>query len=186
MSDLQQLISMLPPGKITEISGPNESAKTTLALKIVKAMQEESKSVFYIDADFKANIPYFDKHINSDIIYYCLHNKPDEILNILQPIQKNHLLDFLVVDSISNMNGSTREIKTFITKLSQIIYRAKCPCIVINQLRYFNGQDVPMYDDILNMYSSLRLNTEMVDDNINITVRRCKQSVYTNSFLIAL
>jgi archaellum biogenesis ATPase FlaH len=179
-------INSLPAGKLIEISGKEDSYKTTIMLKAMEEFIERDKVVVYIDADYKSNIDYFSQYVNMDNVYLCQSNKPESVLSMLNTILQTGVVDLVILDSLGNIDGTTVQVKKFISQLSVLIHKAKCRCIIVNQLRYKDQQLIPMYNDSMHLYCSMRYNAVLQEDAVTLNLRRTQGREAINTYLIAL
>lgn len=102
--DLATGISGFPRGRIVEISGPESSGKTLLALYVVAEAQRQGLEVAFIDAEHALNVELAPK-IGVDI-GRLLISQPDggeQALEIVEELCKGGGMGLIVVDSVAGL-----------------------------------------------------------------------------------
>jgi recombination protein RecA len=178
----------LPKGRITELFGPEQTAKTTLALTVIANIQKEGGTGAIIDVEHAIDIAYA-KAIGVDVTKLLI-SQPDsaeQALEIAEALVRGGV-DCVVLDSVA-MLVTEAEIKGDMTdmqyaptarlmgkalrKLMAPIDKANCVFILINQLRdkiggYGNPEVTPGGRSIKYMSSvriDLRRKEQIKDDD---------------------
>lgn len=160
-------------GKIVEISGANNSYKTSCVLSIARSILNNSKDtiILYIDCDSHLRQKYLNDY-SIDIERFIVVNMSDknDILELIQNIVSENIGNIVIfIDTVSSLKLNTpyRELKSFIIKLIKIIYNKNVAVFAINQYRY--NPKIKAYDSFcapcFEMYSSLRMNIVKVNQN---------------------
>jgi recombination protein RecA len=97
----------IPRGRITEIYGPNQAGKTTLALQIAANVYRSGGAVIYVDAEYALDVPYalmlgLDV-ADPDRFLLVQPGYGEEAFNALWKFLKNGLVDLVVIDSYPMM-----------------------------------------------------------------------------------
>lgn len=170
----------LPLGKITEIFGPESSAKTSMAMHFAAQAQKQGKIVCYIDAEIGFDYK-FAKQVG-------LSTKPDKFV-LVQPQYGEEALDIclemlgvenmgvIVIDSVpalvprsvvegnvgdSHIGLLARMLSQFCPMIIKKLDEANCAVIFINQIRekigvMFGSPETTPGGRALKFYSSMRM-----------------------------
>ena len=141
----------LPRGRIVEISGPESSGKTTLALNVVAQAQKQGGKAAFIDAEHAMDPQYAAKlGVN---IHELLISQPDsgeDALNILESLVRSGMISVVVVDSVAaltpraelegemgeqHVGRQARMMGQALRKLTAIAAQTQTLIIFINQIR---------------------------------------------------
>lgn len=176
--DIALGIGGLPRGRICEVSGPESSGKSTLALHVVANAQKAGGVAAYIDAEHALD-PAYAKQIGVDI-NSLLISQPDngeEALNIADALARSNAVDLIVVDSVAAlvpkaelegeigdqfMGLQARLMSQALRKLTATLSKSNTCAIFINQIRekigvvYGNPETTPG-GRALKFYASVRL-----------------------------
>jgi recombination protein RecA len=185
------LADVLPKGKLIEICGDQSGGKTTLALKLINKCQQDGGVAVYIDVDYKVNPGYFAKIINIDETYVHQCKDVEALYEHLTSLLSTRMVDIIVIDSIGSLSGKkgiSNEVKSFIMKLSALVFKYDCAGVIINQYRFKDGVEVPMYNELMSLYSSLRLTVTETEDQetLHIQVKKSKLKVEVTDFQLSV
>jgi len=171
-------VAGLPQGRIIEISGPEASGKTILALSTIGQAQRAGKVAAFIDAEY-ALTPDWVRSIGVDFDNLLI-TQPDsgeKALSIMKYLIESGGVDIIVLDSVAalvtqreidgdmdanHMALTARLMSLALKKLTPIVSKSHCCCIFINQLRdnvgqMFGNKEVTPGGKALKFYSSVRL-----------------------------
>jgi recombination protein RecA len=182
-----ELRECLKPCKIIEIQGEESTGKTTLALKLAKAIQDAEGLVIYVDVDHKLNLDLCKQLVDIDNLYILESNTTEEILELLNRFSSLNIVSAVIIDSVGSLRGlrdTSKEVSRFLTELSMIITKAKAACILINQYRFFNNAVMPMYDKIMNLYTSVRVRTDYIDEEYTSTVLKNRLQSFSSKYAL--
>lgn len=94
----------IPLGKLTEISGPAESGKTSLALSIVAQANRLGLTCAWIDADHTFDLGYARKRgVLPDRVLYSDPPDAEQALGILEALVRTADLGLIVLDSANGL-----------------------------------------------------------------------------------
>src|SRR4029079_11919725 len=176
-------IGGVPPGRITEIYGPESSGKTTLCLHLVANVQRAGGVAAYVDAEHALDIEYAKK-LGVDI-ENLLVSQPDtgeQALEIVEILVRSGAVDLVVVDSVaalvpkaeiegemgdSHMGLTDPRVSHALRKLAGAINRSNGAVVFINQLRekigvMFGNPETTTGGKALKFYASLRLDIRRI------------------------
>jgi recombination protein RecA len=179
----------VPKGRITEISGEENSGKTTLAAEITKAFQHEEERVLYLDYEHSVDLGFFKKigvEISNEA--YFLYEQPfslDEGVETILKLVRTGEIGLLIIDSIAAMvpkqelEGEftdqtialqARLISRFCRDLIGPLGSTNTAAIFINQTRSkiggFSPQPNPQITcggNAIKFYSSIRFTTKRIE-----------------------
>ena len=181
--DLALGIGGLPKGRIIEVSGPESSGKTTLALQVVASAQKKDGICAFIDAEHALD-PVYAKNLGVDVDK-LLVSQPDageQALEIADTLVKSGAVDVLVVDSVaalvpkaelegdmgdSHMGLHARLMSQALRKLTSSISRSNAMVIFINQIRMkigvmFGSPETTTGGNALKFYASVRVDIRRI------------------------
>ena len=170
-----------PRGRIIEISGPESSGKTTLAIHAIAEAQKLGGIAAIIDAEHAFD-PTYAQALGVDISRLWISQPDDgeQALDIAEQLIRSSAVDILVVDSVAALTpkaeiegemGDTqvglhaRLMSRAMRKITAAVSRSKTCCIFINQLRMkissgyspTGPSEVTTGGNALKFYSSVRL-----------------------------
>ena len=171
-------------GRILEISGPESSGKTTVALHVVAEVQKSGGIAGYIDAEHAMD-PAYAKAVGVDIdnLYISQPNNGEQALEIAETMVRSGAIDIVIVDSVaalvpraeiegemgdSHMGLQARLMSQALRKLTGITNKSNCTVIFINQLREkigvtFGNPETTTGGRALKFYSSVRIDIRKSD-----------------------
>ena len=182
--DLALGIGGLPTGRIIEISGPEASGKTTLALHAVASAQKAGGDAAYIDVEHALE-PGYAQALGVDI-NSLLISQPDtgeQALDIAESLVRSGAVDVVVIDSVAALiprvelegevgdtvvGALARLMSQAMRRLAGAISKNNCTVIFINQLRqkigvmYGNPETTPG-GLALKYYSSVRIDVRRIE-----------------------
>ena len=149
--DLALGIGGWPRGRIVEISGPESSGKTTVALHAIASCQQAGGAAAFIDAEHALD-PIYAEKLGVDInnLYVSQPDDGEQALNIADELVRSAALDLIVIDSVaaltpraeldgemgqSSVGVQARLMSQALRKLTGIISKSNTCVIFINQIR---------------------------------------------------
>ena len=202
--DLALGIGGLPRGRIVEISGPESSGKTTLALHCVAEGQKMGGNAAFIDVEHALD-PVYAAALGVDVDS-LLVSQPDtgeQALEITEALVRSNAIDVIVVDSVaalvpraeiegemgdSHVGLQARLMSQALRKLAGAISKSNCVAIFINQLRekvgvVYGNPEVTPGGRALKFYSSVRIDVrkkEVIKNGTDIIGSHTKVKVVKN------
>lgn len=104
-------LTMIPRGRVTQIQGPLAVGKTTLALNMIKGINQKGHSVFYVDSEASLN-PELLAKMEIEPELFMLYNKSAYIEDIYDEVVKavdSGLYDMVILDSLASTTFKTEE-----------------------------------------------------------------------------
>jgi recombination protein RecA len=173
----------IPRGRVIEISGPESSGKTTLALHVVAQAQKAGGIAAFIDAEHALD-PSWAKKLGVDL-ETLLVSQPscgEEAMHITEMLIKSNAVDVIIVDSVaalvprkelegeigdSHVGLQARLMSQSLRKLTGVIAKAKTSVIFINQIRekigvMFGSPETTPGGRALKFYSSCRIDVRRI------------------------
>lgn len=183
------ILDCLPQGRIVEIVGGQSSGKTTLSLKLIKQIQNKQSVGIFIDADHKLNVGYFENYVDVNSMYFYQPRTTQEILEVIKPLLETKMIGIIVIDSLGALHGendTSREVKNFIMELARLCYKYNCTGVLLNQYRFWDGKEVPMYNETVGMYASVRCVAKETDgaNKVELEVKTSKMHFQTRQYTI--
>ena len=197
-------IGGLPRGCIIEISGPESSGKTTLALHVVAEAQKAGGIAAYIDAEHALDAIYAEKlGVTIDDLFVSQPDSGEQALEICESLVRSNAVDIVVVDSVAaltpraelegDMGDSlpglqARLMSQALRKLTAIVGRSNTCLVFINQIRekigvMFGSPETTTGGRALKFYSSVRIDirrTGQIKDGEEIVGNRTKVKISKN------
>jgi recombination protein RecA len=97
-------IGGIPRGRITEISGPSDSGKSTIALHIVAEAQKRSGIAVYVDVDRDLSLRYAEGiGVNLDSLYAIFPDCTENIITYIETLAKTNMVDVIIIDSVGSI-----------------------------------------------------------------------------------
>lgn len=171
-------IGGFPRGRIIEISGPESSGKTTLALHTIAEAQKKDGLCAFIDAEHALDPEYAKRlGVKTEDIFVSQPSDGEQALEILESFVRSGKFDVVVVDSVAaltpraeiegqmgdqQVGRQARLMSQAMRKLVAIVSTSNTVVIFINQIRlsigiaYGNPEYTPG-GKALKFYSSVRL-----------------------------
>ena len=177
-------IVCVPKGRIIEISGPESSGKTTLALHILAQAQKMGGEVAFVDAEHALDPVYAAAlGVDTDSMLVSQPDTGEQALEITDALVRSGAVDAVVVDSVAALTpraeiegemGDTfvglqaRLMSQALRKLAGTINKTNCVVIFINQLRMkigvmYGNPETTTGGNALKFYSSVRLDVRRVE-----------------------
>lgn len=173
----------LPRGRIVEVSGPEASGKTTLALHVVAQAQKAGGVCAFVDAEHALN-PDHARRIGVSLEDLVL-SQPDsgeQALEICEQIVRSGGADVVVVDSVAalvpeaelrgemgdaHMALQARLMSQAMRKITGVVAQQKCLVIFVNQIRMkvgvmFGSPEVTPGGNALKFAASVRLDIRRI------------------------
>src|ERR1700741_2011861 len=181
--DIALGIGGLPRGRVTEISGPESSGKTTLALHVIAEAQRGGGTCAFIDAEHALDPAYARKlGVNIDDLLISQPDAGEQALEIADTLVRSGSLDVLVVDSVaalvpraelegemgdSHMGLQARLMSQALRKPTASISKSRPIVIFINQIRMkigvmFGNPETTTGGNALKFYASVRLDIRRI------------------------
>lgn len=170
----------LPLDKITEISGPPNSSKTSMVLNLIK--NNPDCVTAYLDTDNSINYDYLETMgVDPDYLVISHPETTEQLVQIVETLVSNKAVDIIILDSLATLisneeiNGSmslqvnNNTIIETIKKLSMLIYKSDCALILINQIRSDlkakkYGAETTLANRALDTYASIRLDIRQTNE----------------------
>jgi recombination protein RecA len=202
--DLALGVGGLPRGRISEVFGPEATAKTTLALSVVAQAQQAGGTALFIDAEHALD-PAYAAAVGVDLgrLLVCQPDSGEHALEVLEVLVRSGALDLAVVDSVpalvprTELDGEMGDSHTgtygrlmaqAMRKLAGPLAKAGTALVLVNQLRdnpgilFGNPEKVPG-GRALKHHASVRLDLrvrEPLKDNGRLVGNRVRVKVVKN------
>lgn len=177
-----------PKGRIIEISGPESSGKTTLAIHAMVEAQKEGGIVGFIDAEHAFDKDYAKNlglDTSKDKWLISQPNSGEEALEITEKFIRSGLFTIIVIDSVAaltpqaeidgafgdaKMGLHARLMSQAMRKLVSIVHKTDTVVMFINQLRMkigliFGNPEVTTGGNALKFYTSQRIDIRRIGQN---------------------
>ena len=182
--DLALGVGGVPRGRVTEIFGPEATAKSTLAFHIMASNQRSGGTSAYIDAEHALDAGYAEKcGIEIDSLLVSQPDTAEQGLEICEYLVRSGAVDVVVIDSVAALvpraelegdMGDThvglqaRLMSQALRKLTAAISRSNAVVIFINQIRekvgvFFGSPEVQPGGRALKFYSSVRIDLRRLE-----------------------
>lgn len=141
----------IPRGRITEISGPESSGKTLVALSTIAQCQKAGGQAVFVDVEQSISKEWCKKlGVNFDELIVSQPNSGEQALDVVCKFVETNAVDIIVLDSVAmlvsqreldgeftdqHMAVQARMLTLGLKKLLPVIARSKVACIFINQQR---------------------------------------------------
>lgn len=167
-----------PKGRMIEIFGPEGSGKTTLALRAIRACQNQGGIAAYLDAERTLDLRYAQT-IGVSVPSLLLAYPPsaEEAFRWIEALCKSKAVEMIVVDSVAALipqaeiepqNKATETglqalvISQSLRRIVRVIHETPVTLVFLNQTRYrfdplSGGEETTPGGKALKFYSSLRL-----------------------------
>lgn len=176
--DIALGIGGVPRGRVLEIYGPESSGKTTVALHMVAAAQQNGGNAAFVDAEHALDPSYAERlGVDIDNLLVSQPDNGEQGLEITEALVRSGAVDIVVVDSVaaltpraeidgemgdSVMGLQARLMSQALRKLTSIISKSRTTVIFINQLRekigvMFGSPETTPGGRAMKFYSSIRL-----------------------------
>ena len=160
-----------PKGRVIEISGPESSGKTTLAIHAIAEAQKNGGIAAFIDAEHAFDRFYAEKlGVDVENLWISQPDNGEQALEIAEQLIRSSAVDIIVIDSVaaltpkaeSKMGLQARLMSQALRKLTAAINKTNTTCIFINQLRdkigvMFGNPETTTGGNALKFYASVRL-----------------------------
>ena len=182
--DMALGIGGVPRGRVTEIFGPEATAKSTLAFHIMASNQRSGGTSAYIDAEHALDATYAEKcGVEIESLLVSQPDTAEQGLEICEYLVRSGAVDVVVIDSVAALvpraelegdMGDThvglqaRLMSQALRKLTAAISRSNAAVIFINQLRekvgvFFGNPEVTPGGRALKFYSSVRIDLRRLE-----------------------
>src|SRR5579859_1693529 len=181
--DIALGVGGLPRGRITEISGPESSGKTTLCLHTIAEAQRTGGIGAFIDMEHALD-PVYAHKIGVDVnnLYVSQPDTGEQAFEIAETLVRSGAVDVLVVDSVaalvpraeiegemgdSHVGLQARLMSQALRKLNGAIKQANCVMLFTNQLRekigvMYGNPETTTGGRALRFYASVRLDIRRI------------------------
>ncbi len=181
--DIALGVGGLPRGRITEISGPESSGKTTLCLHTIAEAQRRGGIGAFIDMEHALD-PIYAHKIGVDVnnLYVSQPDTGEQAFEIAETLIRSGALDIVVLDSVaalvpraelegemgdSHVGLQARLMSQALRKLNGAIKQANCLMLFTNQLRekigmMYGNPETTTGGRALKFYSSVRLDIRRI------------------------
>ncbi len=182
--DIALGVGGVPRGRVTEIFGPEASAKSTLAFHIMASNQKAGGTSAYVDAEHALDANYAEKcGVDTESLLISQPDTAEQGLEICEYLVRSGAVDVIVVDSVAALvpraelegdMGDThvglqaRLMSQALRKLTAAISRSNAVVIFINQIRekvgvFFGNPEVTPGGRALKFYSSVRIDLRRLE-----------------------
>jgi predicted ATP-dependent serine protease len=156
----------LPIGKITEITGEPDIGKTSFLFDIIENLKNEEVVVAYIATSTKS-LGFLEARglTKDEKLILCVTNDETEIINFVK--STINVVDLFIIDSIPEIltenekNGFDMKVNQNVPKLlrnlNTIMYGEEATLIAVNHLIYKNEETVPRWNNMFQMYCTVRV-----------------------------
>lgn len=173
-----------PKGRIIEISGPESSGKTTLALHAVAESQKKGGVCAFIDVENAMDPQYSERlGVNIEKLLISQPGCGEEALEIVESLVRSGDVELIVVDSVAALTtkdeiegemGAThigklaRLMSLALKKLNSLSAKKDVTIIFINQIRAnigafgFGNNEITPGGKALKFYTSVRLDVRRI------------------------
>ncbi len=173
----------LPRGRIIELYGPEASGKTTLALHVAAAAQQEGGVAAIVDAEHALNPTWAKKcGINLEQLLVSQPESGEQALEITEMLVRSGSVDVIIIDSVAalipraeiegdmgdpQMGSQARLMSQALRKLTAAIGKTNTVVIFINQIRMkigvmFGNPETTPGGRALKFYTSVRLDIRRI------------------------
>jgi recombination protein RecA len=202
--DLALGVGGYPRGRVVEIFGPEASGKTTLALHAVAAVQRDSGTAAFIDAEHALDAGWARAcGVDTDELLISQPDNAEQALEIADTLVRSGAVDLVVIDSVAalvpkaeiegemgdaHVGLQARLMSQALRKLTGTVSKTKTTVMFINQLRekigvLFGNPEVTPGGRALKFYSSVRIDVrpiEPIKQGTDIIGRRVRVKVVKN------
>ena len=172
-----------PRGRIIEISGPESSGKTTLAIHAIAEAQKQGGIAAMIDAEHAFDRTYAKAlGVNLETLLISQPDNGEQALEIADNLIRSGAVDIVVIDSVAALTPKAeiegemgdnkvglqaRLMSQALRKLTANISKTNTCCIFINQLRekigvMFGNPETTTGGNALKFYASVRIDVRRV------------------------
>jgi recombination protein RecA len=182
--DIALGIGGLPRGRVVEISGPESSGKTTVALHAIANAQKAGGIAAFIDAEHALDPDYAQKlGVDTDGLLVSQPDTGEQALEIADMLIRSNALDIIVIDSVaalvpraeiegemgdSHVGLQARLMSQALRKITGALNNSGTTAIFINQLRekigvMFGSPETTTGGRALKFYASVRLDVRRIE-----------------------
>ena len=182
--DMALGVGGVPRGRVIEVSGPESSGKTTLALHMIAECQKQGGVCAFIDAEHALDVVYA-KNLGVDV-ENLLVSQPDygeQALEILETVIRSGAVDLIVVDSVAALTPKVeidgdmddqqvgvqaRLMSKALRKITGILSKMSSTVVFINQIRMkigmtgYGSPETTTGGNALKFYASVRLDIRRI------------------------
>ena len=193
-----------PRGRIVEISGPESSGKTTLALHAIAEAQKAGGIAAFIDAEHAFDRFYAAKlGVDVDNLFISQPDNGEQALEIAEQLIRSSAIDIIVIDSVAALTPKAeiegdmgdnkvglqaRLMSQALRKLTGTVSKTRTTCIFINQLRekigvMFGSPETTTGGNALKFYASVRIDirgSQQLKDGEEVIGKQTKVKVVKN------
>ncbi len=179
-------IGGMPRGRISEIFGPEATAKTTLVLQVMANAQRAGGTVAFIDAEQAFPDVSYAKALGVDVdsLYLCQPDYGEQGLEVAGALIASGEVDVVAVDSVAalvpraeiegemgdaHVGGQARLMSQAMRKLAGIVRQSNTALVFTNQLRekigiFYGNPEVTPGGRALKFYASARIELRRIED----------------------
>ena len=193
-----------PKGRIIEISGPESSGKTTLALHAIAECQKKGGHAAFVDAEHAID-PVYAKNlgVNIDELILSQPDSGEQALEIVEMLASSGGIDLIIVDSVAalvpqaELDGvmsdnsvglQARLMSKAMRKIAGVLNKKECAVIFLNQLRekvgvMYGNPETTSGGRALKFYASIRIDirrTEALKNGSDIYGNTVKVKIVKN------
>src|SRR5437762_5668646 len=182
--DLALGIGGLPRGRVGEISGPEASGKTTVALHAVANAQKGGGIAAFIDAEHALDPDYAKAlGVDTDALLVSQPDTGEQALEIMDMLIRSGALDIIVIDSVAalvpraeiegemgdaHVGLQARLMSQAMRKITGALANSGTTAMFINQLRekvgvFFGSPETTTGGKALKFYASVRLDVRRIE-----------------------
>src|SRR5207244_5212984 len=193
-----------PRGRVTEVSGPESSGKTTLALQVIAEAQKAGGMAAFVDAEHALDAKYAQKlGVDLENLLVSQPDHGEQALEIVEVLIRSNSVDVVVVDSVAalvpkaeiegemgeaQMGLQARLMSQALRKLTGVGSKSKTCLIFINQLRekigvMFGNPETTTGGRALKFYASVRVDVRRIasiKDGEELVGNRTKAKIVKN------
>ncbi|MCW5965171.1 MAG: hypothetical protein KIT83_14130 [Bryobacterales bacterium] len=168
----------LPRGHIVELFGPEQSGKSTLALRLIAGAQASRNTAAYIDAAHQLDsVCALTLGVNGEDLLLSHPTDAEQALGIIEVLVCSNAVDLVVVDAVSALipraelaapvtsgstSGTSFALLRALQRLRPRVSRSRCCILFIDQLRErheypFGYPETTAGARTLSPFSSIRL-----------------------------
>lgn len=203
--DIAMGVGGMPLGRIVEISGPESSGKTTVALHTIAEAQKQGAHCAFIDVEHALDPVYAERlGVDTQNLIFSQPDNGEQALSIVDELVRTGEVKVIVLDSVAalvpraeldgemgdaQVGSQARLMGQALRKLTGSISKANCIVIFINQVRQkigvmFGNPETTSGGMALKFYSSVRIDIRKIasikDSKGNIVGNKVKSKVVKN------
>jgi recombination protein RecA len=203
--DIATGVGGVPLGRVIEISGPESSGKTTIALHTIAEAQKRGAACAFIDVEHALDPIYAERlGVDTQNLIFSQPDSGEQALSIVDELARTGEVRVIVLDSVAalvpraeldgemgdaQVGSQARLMGQALRKLTGTISKANCVVIFINQIRQkigvmFGNPETTSGGMALKFYSSIRMDIRRIasikDSSGNVHGNRVKAKIVKN------